>query len=313
MSSFGLIGTITSDRITLDCGRRLRGVGGILYQAAALCGLGERVFLYSNCGSDLKADVGRITRDWKTLCPDGLNFIPGPGHRVFLAYEDRTRERRETLESTVPPLDAVRILDGLGGLDFLFMVFNSGFDLTLPGWRRIVRAARCPIWLDVHSLVLSKNLHGKRSYAALPEWREWAAGVDFLQANLQEAACLLGHPDSRPKRDEISGLAAEAFKIGVRGVLVTQGERGVRVETPGNSRLIRSPEADAVVDTTVCGDVFGAKTAQGLARQMTLLESAKAGVALASLAAGVAGIRKTFDLARKIARKNASGRGRLML
>ena len=47
---FGLVGTITHDVITYATGQVFRGLGGILYQAAALCGLGRDVFLYTCLG-----------------------------------------------------------------------------------------------------------------------------------------------------------------------------------------------------------------------------------------------------------------------
>lgn len=308
MSAFGLIGTITSDEITLDSGKSNRGLGGILYQAAVLCGLGESVFLYSNCGFDLKPEVADVIGGWGALRTEGLKYVPGPGNRVFLTYDRRARERRETLQSVVPPLQAGRILAGLSRLDFLVMVFNSGYDIPLDEWRRVIVAASCPIWLDIHSLVLARCLCRTRSYAAFPDWRDWVRGVDYLQANLQEAACLLGHPESRPESDELSGLAVEAFKVGVRGVLVTMGEDGVRVETPEGLRVIRPPKADAVIDATGCGDVFAAKTAQSLAHKKPLFESTSAGVDLASLAVRVTGVRETFNLARRA----AAGKGTII-
>jgi hypothetical protein len=63
----GLIGTITSDHITHDPGRSYHGIGGILYQAAVLCGFHEEVFLYSNCGSELKSNVKALIEGWPTI------------------------------------------------------------------------------------------------------------------------------------------------------------------------------------------------------------------------------------------------------
>ena len=48
MSRFGLIGTITYDVITIEGKTIHEGLGGILYQAAVLCGLGCEVNLYTN-------------------------------------------------------------------------------------------------------------------------------------------------------------------------------------------------------------------------------------------------------------------------
>jgi len=298
MSKFGLIGTVTSDDITYDSGRQYKGLGGILYQAAVLCGLGEEVFLYANCGYGLQTEVKNLTGGWTTFRRSGLNFVAGRGNRVFLRYSAQAKEREEILESPVPPLDPAGVLGELPRLDMLLMVFNSGFDITLPDWRRITETAKCPIWLDIHSLVLAKKLYEPREYVSLLGWRDWARGVDYLQANRQEVASLLGHPDHWPDESEIFGFIKEAFAIGVKAVFVTMGKKGVLVSTLKESRLVPAPEAREVVDTTGCGDVFCAKTLQLLARDVPVFEAAAAGVELASRAVVLAGVQETFELIR---------------
>jgi len=296
---FGLIGTVTSDHITSDAGRYFQGPGGILYQAAVLCGLGEDVCLYANCGQGLKAEVENLIGNWRTLETVGLDYIPGPGHQVFLRYAKHLKEREEVLESAVPPLDPGKILADFPRLDMLLMVFNSGFDMALEDWRRIVDNAACPIWLDIHSLVLAKKLHGHREYISIPEWRNWVRGVIFLQANRQEVASLLGHPEAWPDAAEISAFVKEAIEIGVRAVFVTMGQEGALVSTAEESRIVRAPAARNIVDTTGCGDVFCAKTMQLLARGVRAFEAASAGAELASRAVGRTGVSGIYELARE--------------
>lgn len=299
MRAFGLVGTITSDYITDDAGPRCRGLGGILYQAAVLCGLSENVHLIANCGADLRPEVEALTEGWTTLDRDGLRFVPGPGNRVFLHYSERLKEREEVLGSAVPALAPDRILGALPALDMLLMVFNSGFELSLPDWRAVLDRASCPVWLDVHSLVLARLLHAHRDYVSVPGWRDYVRGIAYLQANRQEVASLLGHPERWPDADEVEAFVREALRQGLRAVFVTMGKEGVLVATPRESRVVRAPAAAKVVDTTGCGDVFCAKTMQLLALDVPVLEAAEEGVELASRAACLAGIRETFDLARR--------------
>lgn len=334
---FGLIGTITKDFITSDstAGPRKEkgtvhgtvhgtipknilgsvpgtvpgrgraaciGLGGVLYQAAVLCGLNEDVILHTNVGRELQDEVRAVVDGWPTLRTSGVRPFPGPGNRVRLHYPDRG-ERREVLESAVPALDPVPILHDLPRLDFLIMVINSGFDIEVGDWRQIVRAARCPAWLDIHSLVLTKVLNAERRYRALPEWREWAEGVAYLQANRKEVACMLGRPDEAedwPSADsgEMRRFADTAFEIGVRAVLLTLGKEGALVMTPAVRRIIPSPPVDRLVDTTGCGDVFCSATATKLVRGEDPFEAAAYGVALASRAAAVSGVLETYELAR---------------
>ncbi len=297
MSTFGLIGTITSDTITYDDGRVLKGLGGILYQAAALCGLGEEVFLYSKCGQALKPEVQPLIGAWTTLYTNGLEFVPGPGNQVFLRYSERLKEREEVLESAVPSLNPGKALSDLSQIEMLLVVFNSGFDIALGDWRKIVESASCPIWLDIHSLALAKHLHKHREYVSLDDWKEWVKGVAYLQANRQEVACMLGHPREWPEESEILAFGKDAFRVGVEAVFVTMGKEGVLVSTPAGSQMMRAPRAKTVVDTTGCGDVFCAGTMHGLAGGASISEAASFGIRLASQAASLAGVAQTYDLA----------------
>jgi len=297
MSEFGLIGTITSDEILYDDGRAFRGLGGVLYQAAALCGFGHRVRLAAQCGEDLRGEVEALISDWPSLIRDGLRFVPGPGNRVELRYSERLKEREEVLRSVVPPLDPSLLLGCLARLDLLLMVFNSGFDIALEDWRRIARTAPCPIWMDIHSLALAKLVGFHRDYVDLPEWIDWVEGVTYLQANRQEVACMLGRPERWPERDEIVAFARVAFDQAVRAVFVTMGKDGVLVLTSEETRLIQAPRADRVVDTTGCGDVFCAGAMHRLAAGAELFEAAAFGVEITSRAVGLAGLNETFALA----------------
>jgi len=326
MSRFGLIGTITSDHVIVEDRPPLRSLGGILYQAAVLCGLGEDVELFSNCGDELRVEVEAAVGGWRTLRREGVTFVPGPGNQVHLHYSERLKEREEVLASAVPPLAPEPVIAALPRLDMLLMVFNSGFELRLADWRRIVAAASRDIWLDVHSFVLAKVVGAHRDYVAVPGWRDWMAGVSYLQANRQEVASLRGHPERWPSHAEIESFAAQAFDVGVRAVFVTMGKDGVLLLTPGGAKVrpgagamavgahrspvvrhIQAPAADRVVDTTGCGDVFCAAAMRFLSRGASVAEAAEAGVALASEAVGLAGIAETFALAASLVRTGSPG------
>jgi len=332
---FGLIGTITKDFITSDpaagpeeirlpdqaggaesvsgavpvSGQEARaGLGGVLYQAGVLCGLNEDVHLHTVCGQELRDEVQSIIRNWPTLYPSGIRTVPGPGNRVRLHYPEKG-ERLEILESVGPGLDPAGIFGELPLLDFLILVVNSGHDIAAGDWQKIVRGARCPAWLDVHSLPLTPVLHVERRYRALPGWRDWAEGVAYLQANRKEVACMLGRPDEAEgwpsaDSDETIRFADAAFEIGVRAVFLTLGKDGASVMTPGVRKIIPSLPVDRLADTTGCGDVFCAATATKLARGEDPFEAAAFGVRLASRAAAVLGIEATFYLARQFGGDN---------
>jgi len=293
-----LIGTVTSDAISRVSGYTYEGLGGVLYQAAVLCALEQEVFLYSNMGRDLEKEVTAVTSQWPALDTGAVTLFSIPSNRVRLHYPEKG-ERIEILESVVPSLNAGKVLDDVRRWDLGILVCNSGFDIAVEDWRRIVRSSLCPLWLDIHSLVLSKELGSPRAYVPLPEWRDWVAGVPYLQANLMELSCMLGHPGIEPSEKEMQRFASRAFDLGVKTVFITLGRDGVQVITPADFRRISSSSRVKVVDTTGCGDVFCAAAAAKLGQGAGAVDSAVFGVRLASRAAGTRGIKEIHALIKR--------------
>lgn len=293
--NFGLIGTITQDEITFEHGQRITCLGGILYQAAVLSGLGENVFLFTHLGEELVEDVYDLVRGWPSLNKRGIRHVPGPGNRVQLRYPEK-EERVEVLKSVVPPLNPRLIIENLPELGMLILVINSGFDIKLSDWRNIVRSATCPIWMDVHSLLLSRELNVPRKYLPLREWRDWAEGIDFLQANVKEMASMLGFPDKIPSEDDFCRFGEMAFGLGVKAVFLTLGKDGVFIMKPGKSLKIPAPQVENAVDTTGCGDVLCGGTVVKLASGEDPFDAARFGLQLATRAAEVEGVDETFRL-----------------
>ena len=198
----------------------------------------------------------------------------------------------------MPPLDPQRIIDGLAGCRLFISVINSGFDIELAAWRRVVAAAACPIWFDIHSLALTRVVGQTRRYRPLPEWPDWVSGVTYLQANLEEVASMLGEPERLPGREDLAGFGRAAAGLGVQAVFLTMGKDGAMVLTSDGACRIGCREAGRVVDTTGCGDIFCAGAAAMLAAGSAPAEAAAFGVELASEAVGVAGVLNTYELIR---------------
>lgn len=295
----GLIGTITYDVITSDEGRRIEGLGGILYQAAVLSGIGKDISLFTNVGRDLVPLVDKTIKKWPAVDTSGVNDVPGAGNQVSLHYPAEG-ERIEILKSVVPPLDPAHLVRKSPDLDFLICIINSGYDVELADWRKIIAGTECPIWLDIHSLPLSKKLGQSREYLPFLEWKEWAKGVSFLQANKTEVSCMLGDPEAPPTKEGLEEFSKEAFGLGIEAVFITLGRDGVMVSIPLEKRILSASTSERVVDTTGCGDVFCSGTAAKLAESSSIFEAASFGLKLASLAVGIAGIDSTYSLSRKI-------------
>lgn len=291
-----LLGTITHDVVSYESGLTFEGIGGVLYQAAVLCGVGQEVSLYTNLGSELVPQVEKIIEGWTHLHQEGINHVPGPGNRVELHYPEKG-ERVEVLKSVVPPLDTAQVVKDLPGFGMLLLVLNSGFDIELKDWQKITLAASCQVWIDIHSLALAKTLQGPRKYVSLDEWKAWVKGVDYLQANKQEVASMLGHPQRLPNEEEIARFGKSAFELGVKVVFMTLGQEGGIVMTPEGLSKIASSQAESLVDTTGCGDVFCGATAAKLMEGKEPFTAASFGLRLATKAVSLIGVEETYLLA----------------
>ena len=293
-----LLGTITHDTISRESGISYEGVGGVLYQAAVLCGLGKDVSLYTNLGVELIPQVKKIVRGWTHLHQEGIQQVDGPGNQVELHYPEEG-ERVEILKSVVPPLSAARLIKDLLECGMLVLILNSGFDVELRDWQQIKQAVSCPVWIDIHSLVLAQKLQEPRKYVSFTEWEQWVEGVDYLQANKQEVASMLGFPHTLPDEEEISCFGKRALELGVKAVFMTLGQEGGIVMTPEESRRMASSRAERLVDTTGCGDVFCGATVSKLLDGDDSFSAASFGLELATEAVSLRGIEETYFLAER--------------
>jgi sugar/nucleoside kinase (ribokinase family) len=226
--------------------------------------------------------------------------MTGQGNIVALHYP-ASGEREEVLSSLMPSLNAEQVVPFLEDLDFLIFVINSGYDVELEDWIRIRQAACCPVWLDIHSLVLSRELGSPRTYRALEEWPEWVRGTDYVQANKKEIACMLGNPELVPRKEDLRRFASAALDLGLEAVFITLGEEGVFVVDSSGERQIAAPSGQVVMDTTGCGDVFCAATVHRLLYKKSPFEAAEYGSRLASRAASALGVEETFRLIKNTA------------
>lgn len=299
---FGLVGSITRDLNTSETGLKYEGLGGILYHAASLCGLGQNVRLLANVGQSLYPELEVLAGMWPEMDISRVGIVPGDGNRVHLHYP-ANGERTEILKSVVPPLLAGQILPCLEDLDFLIFVASSGMDISLEDWQLISRACVCPVWFDVHSLVLSRVVGAARIYRSFTRWKDWVEGARYVQANRMEAACMLSHPGMKPSMTELKGLARFMLLEGVRSAYITLGLEGVLTVSSSGERLLRPNRPNQAVDTTGCGDVFAAGTACRLAYGESSEEAASFGLELASEAASLTGVEQAYDLARRMGKK----------
>ena len=250
--------------------------GGIAYAlAGADAALSEdwSLFPILKVGQDMRESADVFLEGLLHLDSlDGVRTVPEPNNRVELIYGDGGR-RCEKLRGGVPGWTQEELLPLARSCDALYVNFIAGWELDLHAATVLRGAVRGPVYVDLHSLMLSVDLDGKRDLRPLNDWRSWLACFDIVQLNEDELTMLADG------WDDPWALAAKVIGPVTRGLLVTMGDRGSAwvstrafSESPldhfGNeqssdpvrpllSGRVESETCVADGDPTGCGDVWG--------------------------------------------------------
>lgn len=295
----GVVGTLVWDEIH---GRdpltpAVEEWGGIAYALAGLdAALSDdwQIVPLIKVGRDLAAAATELLGTIEHRSPSARFIeVPHDNNRVTLRYEDGER-RCERMSGAVPGWSWPELGPMVADLDAIYINFISGFEMPLGTAAALRHGFNGLIYADLHSLLLGTLPDGIRELRTLPQAPEWFGCFDVVQVNEDE----MGQIGSDPL-----AVAALALGAGVSLLNVTLGARGVAYfARPGFSRLndlehgqarqadigaavrtARIAAADvAAVDTTGCGDVFGATCAARLVAGDHL----EGALATATLAAG---------------------------
>jgi sugar/nucleoside kinase (ribokinase family) len=271
----GVIGTLVWDEIHNrdPLTPAVEEWGGIAYALAgldaALPADWELVPLIK-VGRDLASEAAQLLETIEHRAPSARFIeVPQPNNRVVLRYVDDER-RFERMSGGVPGWTWPELGPMVADLDAIYINFISGFELQLGTVQALRHGFDGPIYADLHSLLLGTLPDGIRELQPLSHAGDWFACLDVVQLN--EAELQQFGPDPL-------AVAATALAAGVSLFAVTLGSQGVayfaqtgfdrlgdlprrRRDVSGLGAAVRTarmPAAEAAaVDTTGCGDVFGA-------------------------------------------------------
>jgi sugar/nucleoside kinase (ribokinase family) len=189
--------------------------------------------------------------------PSGIFVQPEPTNRVHF-YHRGNGQRVACTDRLAPPIPFSRI-KGFLDADGVLVNMLSGSDITLETLdeiRMTIRGKKTALHFDYHNLVRGIQPDKERVFRPLPEWRRWAFMADTVQLNEEEIAHLT--IERLSERQAVGHL----LTLGVKGVLVTLGPRGVRLYVNEHKRIvgvdIGAANAMDAATTVGAGDTFGA-------------------------------------------------------
>lgn len=255
-----VLGHLSLDVLHAADGSEVEAPGGIFRSVAALsslCGRNDRIVPVSAVGTKEYAQILARFEALPGVETGGLFRQSVPVHRVHYYFRN-AEDFVECAKELASPIPFQRIRPHLDA-DGILINMVSGVDIgleTLDEIRMAVRNEGVPIHLDYHNLTTTVNDRHERVRRPLLDWRRWAFMVETIQCNEEEIAGLTleGLPEA--------ATAGHMMTLGVKGVLVTRGARGVTVYTSEHKTLKREdvpvPPGSEQRSTIGLGDVFGA-------------------------------------------------------
>ncbi len=198
-------------------------------------------------------------KQYKNIDTSGIFRIKGQTNQVHFFYQKDAQTKIECSKYISAPIPFNRIKPYLDG-DAVLINMISGSDITLETLdyiRMEIRERKIPIHFDFHSLTLGIDQEFRRFHRPLTDWRRWCFMLNSIQMSEEEAFGL-----SAERYDETT-LTNHVMTLMVETLVITRSERGATVIVQDiHKKLSRKDFAGVsfgtAIDTTGCGDVFGA-------------------------------------------------------
>ena len=307
MNRVGILGTVVWDRIHLHpCSpgadkEPFEDWGGITYSLEAFAAARTDAWTclpIAKVGADLfDRAVERVKGITGVDSAEALVRVPENNNRVDLHYSD-VADRCEHLHGGVPGWTWDELAPIVEGCDALYVNFIAGWELDLPVAQQLRQAFDGPIFCDLHSLLLDTDRAGVRVRKELDAWPEWRACFDLVQGNRDEIRIVTGGIE-----EPLAGVRS-LVTSGVSAAFSTLGSEGVAWAASTDSRWLEGPFdavapitarttgpaiTSAVIDTTGCGDVWGAACFTSLLSGQFLPGAVEIANRFGSMSAGLRG------------------------
>lgn len=287
-----VIGTINRDTIIHVDSKKTESYGGAHYNITALSQLLVDNALIKPCinlGQDIYPQIAGNLARMGNVDISTLNKVRRKNNHCRLRYHD-FEKKSEVLSGGVP---SIRFKDLRKALDARIIMVNfvSGRDISLRSLEKLRLDYKGKIYIDIHSLTLGKKPDGGRFLRRPRNWKRYAACADFLQMNSIEFELLSG---KSAEKDTVTAFFKLFSPSRLKALLVTLGDRGAFFASQFGRGVrcqqVRPPRVGRIMDTTGCGDVFGAGFCSAWIMGSSAMRSAEIAVASATMKTRVRGV-----------------------
>jgi hypothetical protein len=297
-----LVGHICFDVIHHPDGTETQGYGGVYYSLATLAVVADSntiILPVFGIGTKDYDDLIEHLKMYPNVDTSGIFKITGITNKVNLFYNDN-QNRIECSENIAAPIPFKKIKSYLD-TNMILINMVSGFDVTLETLdeiRMTTREDKIPIYMDVHSLSLGINEDGKRYRRPLMNWRRWLFMLHAVQMNEVETMGL-----TLEKYDE-ENFVKQITALNTDNVIITRGPRGCTLYHDEHKQIRHSNVPGLIiekaVDSTGCGDVFGAAYCAKYIRSHDEIESVRFANEVAAFNASLDGVQSINQMAQFI-------------
>jgi sugar/nucleoside kinase (ribokinase family) len=282
--------------------------GGIFFSVAALANIAPAEATISPVfgvgKNEYPALIERLQR-YPNVDTAGIYKFDGPTNAVRLAYHGDER-RTECSKHIADPIPFKRIKPFLDA-DMVLIDMISGYDVTLETLdeiRMTVREDHTPIYFDVHCLALGLDEDCVRFPRTLTAWRRWLFWLHAVQMNEEEAAALPQESFTEEQfAKQITALNTPAF-------ILTRGAKGCTVFIDRHKHITKhdfsGAAIDRQIDSTGCGDVFGAAYCAKFLTTKDILQSVEFANSVAGFKAALVGSKDIDQLTAFRIKKQAN-------
>ncbi|NOX19092.1 MAG: hypothetical protein GXO87_12530 [Chlorobi bacterium] len=224
--------------------------GGIFYTAAALKAVaesGDELFLITSSDGKNDGYFAEAFDRFNLSLSQKTDTIP----KVYLTIHEE-KEREERFENFTQTLDVSKL--SVPGFDGILINMISGNDILLEDLETLRKDYRGKIFIDIHALSKGVDEKNNRVFRLVPDYQRWLSCADVIQVNNCELKTISAE-------DEEFKRASEILSYGVKYLVVTKGELGVRMyygKDGETASYFIAAKKFASVNKVGCGDVFGA-------------------------------------------------------